>query len=212
MNKNIFKKIFFWILAHATIWTVFFKFITNTSFWLALIYFSFWNIVVLYFFKDVFKNLIAQTKKRDIVWIVIIFCVHGLTYWVCHQFLTAPVELMKTSTASFIQVDAYFIWIKPLDALLQQLMIIILITKLHQNKIQIKTIALLLGVVFGVAHIMSAERIDISVVIVMTFFTTAFALIMPYLLLKVRNGYIYNFMIHLTLVDLAALMYWGMFG
>jgi len=72
-----------------------------------------------------------------------------------------------------------------------------------------RAMALLLGVLFGIAHLASVERIDLNITLVMTFATTIFALFMPNIFFKLKNGYLYNFMIHILLVDLAALMYWG---
>jgi len=199
-------------LADAAIWLFFFNYITHTSFVLSLLFFSVLCIIFILLFRNLFQDVIAKSRKMDVLLIVGTFVLHGLTYWVCHQYLTAPLELMKDSTASFIQVDRYFIWIKPVDVLLQQLMLIILMTKLHENKMSMQTMALLLGVLFGIAHLASIEQIDLNITIVMTFATTLFALFMPYIFFKLKNGYLYNFMIHILLVDLAALLFWGMFG
>ena len=209
MNKNIPKIIILWFLADATIWLFFYNFITNTSFELALLYFLVLSVLCIFLFRNLYREVIDKTRKKDILLIIGIFTLHLLTYWVCHRYLTAPLELMKHSTASFIQVDRYFIFIKPIDVLLQQLMLIILMTKLHENKISMRAMALLLGVLFGIAHLASVERIDLNITLVMTFATTIFALFMPNIFFKLKNGYLYNFMIHILLVDLAALMYWG---
>ena len=212
MNKNIFKIIFFWFLAHAGIWIVFFTFITQSNLFISMAYFASLCLVFIYVFKDIFIDLIAKTKRQDAILIIVSLSLHAITYWICNQYLTAPVELMNSSTASFIQVDKYFIWAKPLDALLQQIMILVLVTKLSKLKVRMRTIALFLATLFGVTHIFSMQYIDLGVSLLMTLATTLFALFIPYLLLKVRNGYLYNFMIHLALVDFAALLFWGMFG
>ena len=199
-------------MADAAIWLIFFNFVTHTSFVLALLYFSSLSIVFLLLFKDIFVKISAHTMKRDLLLIIGAFFLHVATYWICHRFLTAPLELMKHNTASFMQVDRYFIWVKPIDSLLQQLMIIVLVTKLYEQKVSIRTLAILLGVLFGVAHFYSMQHMELGPTALMVFFTTLFALVMPYLLLKVKNGYLYNFMIHIALVDLAALTFWGLFG
>ncbi|MDP4011812.1 MAG: hypothetical protein Q8P72_06335 [Candidatus Roizmanbacteria bacterium] len=212
MNKNIFKIIFFWFLAHASIWMVFFTFIRHINLFISMAYFASLCLVFIYLFRDVFIDLIAKTKRQDILLIFVSLSLHAITYWICNQYLTAPLELMKTSTASFIQVDRYFIWAKPLDVLLQQVMIILLVTKLHEKNVRIRTIAFFLAVLFGVAHMVTVQRLDLNIAVLMTVFTTLFALAIPYLQLKVRNGYLINFMIHIALVDLAALLFWGIFG
>lgn len=212
MNKNVFKIIFFWFLAHASIWMIFFTLISHSSLFISMAYFASLCLVFIYLFKDIFIDLIAKTKRQDVILIIISLSLHAITYWICNQYLTAPLELMKTSTASFIQVSSYFIWAKPLDSLLQQIMIVVLVTKLSKQNVRMRSIAIFLATLFGVTHIFSMVYIKLEVMLLVTLATTLFALFIPYLLLKVRNGYLYTFMIHLALVDLAALLFWGMFG
>lgn len=212
MNKKILKIISLWFLAHASIWMVFFTFITHSNLFISMAYFASLCLVFIYLFKDVFIGLIAKTKRQDVMLIIVSLSLHAITYWICNQYLTAPLELMKTSTASFIQVARYFLWAKPLDALLQQIMIVVLVAKLNEHKVRMRTIAIFLAILFGAAHVYSMLRADFGIALLITFATTLFALFIPYLLLKVRGGFLYNFMIHLALVDLAALLFWGMFG
>jgi len=108
-------------------------------------------------------------------------------------------------------VDKYFLLIKPLDVLFQQIMIVILVKKLQENKISLNKIILIMMVVFGVAHLYSTTHMELVPTLIMTFFTLILSIVFPYFILKVKSGYLYSFISHLVFVDLAALMFWLVF-
>jgi hypothetical protein len=102
-------------------------------------------------------------------------------------------------------------WAKPLDVLIQQLLIIWLTTKLYANGLSLKQIITFFLVAFGSIHIFQVLKTDWVIGLVFTAGALVSSVLYPYLLLRVRNGYIYNYMIHLGLYSIAALVAWMMY-
>ncbi|PIY79974.1 MAG: hypothetical protein COY80_05355 [Candidatus Pacebacteria bacterium CG_4_10_14_0_8_um_filter_42_14] len=211
MSKNALKIILLWLAAEAFIWIPYRNFISYDKVLVAVVYFLIYSSITIFLFKDVFKKLITDTKANKYLLIVGSLIFHGLVYWFCNTYLSAPLELMKNSPASYTLVNNYFLFGKPFDILLQQLMLVVLVKKLEEENISLKNIALVVTVIFGIAHLEALRRMELVYALILTSAATLMALIIPRLILKIKDGFIHSFMIHLAFVDVAALLFWIIF-
>ena len=74
-----------------------------------------------------------------------------------------------------------------------------------------KQITLLFVVGFGAIHIFQTLKTDVIIGLGFTLFAILGAFIFPHMILNVRNGYLYNYMIHLGVYNLAALLTWTLY-
>jgi len=104
-------------------------------------------------------------------------------------------------------MNNFYLWVKPFDVFFQQLLIVLLVTKLQRYKLNLKQIQILLVFGFGAIHIFQTLRTDIFISLAYIFVAVIFSFLFPYMILKVRNGYIFNYMIHLGIYNLAAFLF-----
>ena len=209
MNRKAWQIVLLWLAAEAFIWIPYRRLISYDNIFAAIPYFLFYISITLMLFRNIFKKIILKTKKSSFLLVMASLMFHGVTYWICNNYLNPPIELIKNSPASYTLVNNYFLWVKPIDVLLQQLMIIVLVTKLANNKVSLKNITFALAIIFGVAHIESLQRMELTYALILTVSATAMSVVLPYFILKIKNGYLYNVMIHLAFVDVAALLFWS---
>jgi hypothetical protein len=207
-NKKALKILTLWLVAEGFIWVFFHEVISYNNLAIAILYFLTLSVIVIFLFKDIFKNIAKETKTSSYFLLLISLVLHAIAYWICNNFLREPIELIKNNSASFILVNKYFLLVKPIDVLLQQTMIIVLVKKLHQSRVSLQNIIFSIAIIFGTTHIYGVRKMELIPALLLTIVATSMSLIFPYLILKVKEGYLYNFMIHLAFVDIAALLIW----
>lgn len=181
--------------------------------YLAIILFLFAiSFFLLIFFKRELAVVVQKTHKHEF-FILFIFSLffHGISSYLVLNFLSQPVWPFDSRGTSFLLMNNFFIFAKPFEVFVQQLLIILLVTRLHQSGMSLKKIIMLFVFGFGVIHIFQIFKTDLIIGLGFTFFAILASLIFPYMLLRVRNGYIYNFMIHLAAYDIAAILTWSLY-
>ncbi len=202
---------FLWLVAEAIIWVPYRSLISYDRTLIAILYFSFFSFITVLLFKDIFQNLISNTKITKFSLLIGSLLIHGGVYWFCNNHLTAPNELIENNPASYILVNNYFLLGKPFDILLQQVMIIVLVAKLIQEQISLRTITSIVVIIFGIAHLEALRRMELIYALILTCSTVLMSLFIPRLILKTQDGFLYSFMLHVGLVDIAALLAWTLF-
>jgi len=173
---------------------------------LNMIFLSIFVSAIVISFRHTFENLIEKTDKYKIIALGILsLIIHGAISYFILTFLDQPVFPFDSRGTSFLLMNNFFLLAKPLEILVQQLLIILLVTKLKEQGMSLRRIITLFVLFFGTIHIFQIFKTDLIIGLGFTFFAILASFIFPYLVLKVRNGYIYNFMIHLVAYDIAAL-------
>jgi hypothetical protein len=108
-------------------------------------------------------------------------------------------------------MNNFYIWTKPFDILVQQLLIIVLVKKLSEQRMNLKQITLIFILGFGAIHIFQIFKTDIIIGLAFTAGALLSSVLYPYMILKVKNGYIYNYMIHLAIYNIAAILTWTLY-
>lgn len=88
---------------------------------------------------------------------------------------------------------------KSVEIVFQQLLILALVLALAAKGLALRRISIVCALVFGAAHILLAFA-NVPALYVVRFMVSAalFGLVFPYLLLRIRNGFAYSYVIHWT--------------
>ena len=86
---------------------------------------------------------------------------------------------------------------KSVEILFQQLLIVALVLALSAQRCSLRKISIFSAMIFGGTHVLLAfGGVPIGYVIRFMLSAAAFGLLFPYLLLRVRNGFAYSYVIH----------------
>jgi hypothetical protein len=86
---------------------------------------------------------------------------------------------------------------KSVEILFQQLLIVALVLALSAQQCSLRQISILSAMIFGGTHVLLAfGGVPVGYVIRFMLSAAAFGLLFPYLLLRVRNGFAYSYVIH----------------
>ena len=97
-----------------------------------------------------------------------------------------------------VATPSYFLP-KSIEILFQQLLVVALVLALTAQRYSIRRISIYCALAFGAAHILLAfGGVPIGYVIRFMLSAMVFGFVFPYLLLRVRNGLAYSYMIHWT--------------
>ncbi|HAE36949.1 TPA: hypothetical protein DCX66_01555 [Candidatus Nomurabacteria bacterium] len=181
--------------------------ITMNRYILNIFFLSITSLFFILYFKKTLTNLISKTYKSEFIFLVgISLIIHLISSYFILNYLNQPIWPFDSRGTSFLLMNNFYLWTKPFDVLLQQLLIVLLVIKLHQYKLTLKQITLLFVLGFGAIHIFQIFKTDIIIGLAFTLGAIISSFVYPYMILKVRNGYIYNFMIHMGIYNIAALL------
>lgn len=205
------KAVLWFILGFAFTSLVPTQIVTMDKYIVNVIFLSLCIIWLVTYFKNDFKIVVRNTKKFEYLLLIASLVIHAIVVYYILTFLDKPILPFNSTGASPLLMNNFFIWVKPLDVFVQQLLIILLVSKLHMYHMSIKHITALFVFGFGLIHIFQVFKTDAFVGIAFAVIAIIFSFIFPNMILKVRNGYMYNYLIHLGVYDLIALLVWLIF-
>ncbi len=165
--------------------------------------------LLLYSFYPTYAAFVSRTRWYEFLLLIVLsLMAHGLVSYCIINFVERPDWPFSDKGTSFLLMNSYYVWAKPFDVLVQQLLIIWLTTKLYANGLTLKQIITFFLIAFGSIHIFQVLKTDLVIGLLFTAGALVSSVLYPYLLLRTRNGYIYNFMFHLGLYNVAALVAW----
>ena len=183
--------------------------ITMGRYGLVIVFYLAVTSLLLYAFRSVYKPIFQQTSWYKLVGLLSLsLAIHGLVSYLLITYAERPDWPFSDHGTSFLLMNKYFVWAKPLDVLIQQLLIIWLTTKLLANRLSLKQIIIFFMFAFGSIHIFQTLKTDWIIGLLFTGGALISSVLYPYFLIHVRDGYIYNYMFHLGLYNLAALIAW----
>ena len=183
--------------------------ITMERYGLVILFYLTVASLLLYAFRSTYKSIFQNTHWYELVGLVSLsLIVHGLVSYFIITYVDKPDWIFSDRGTSFLLMNNYYVWAKPFDVLVQQLLIIWLTTKLFANGLTLKQIISFFLIAFGSIHIFQVLKTDWVIGLLFTAGALVSSVLYPYLLLRVRNGYIYNYMFHLGLYNIAALAAW----
>lgn len=183
--------------------------ITMERYGLVIVFYLIVASLLLYIFRSTYKSIFQKTHWCELVGLVSLsLIIHGLVSYFIITYVERPDWIFSDRGTSFLLMNNYYVWAKPLDILIQQLLIIWLTTKLYANGLTLKQIISFFLIAFGSIHIVQVLKTDWVIGLLFTAGALVSSILYPYLLLRTRNGYIYNYMFHLGLYNIAALAAW----
>lgn len=199
------------VLAFGFIWLIMIKVIKMDRYLLNIFFLLTFSLLVVNIYKNKFIEIYTNLDKKYLFLLLLSLIVHVITSYLILSNLTKPVLPFKPTGISFLLINSFFIWVKPLDVFVQQLLFILLIKELSILNISSKKITLISLIGFGFLHIFQIFNTNFIMGIAFTLVALVFSIIFPYLILKVKNGPIFNYVIHLGVYTIAALLSWIIF-
>ncbi len=183
--------------------------ITMERYGLVILFYLTVASLLLYVFRSTYTSIFQKTRWYELVGLISLSLIlHGLVSYFIITYVERPNWVFSDRGASFLLMNDYYVWAKPLDVLVQQLLIIWLTTKLYTSGLTLKQIISFFLIAFGSIHIFQVLKTDLVIGLIFTAGALVSSVLYPYLLLRMRNGYIYNYMFHLGLYNMAALAAW----
>lgn len=183
--------------------------ITMERYGLVILFYLTVALLLLYVFRSTYTSIFQKTRWYELVGLISLsLLVHGLVSYFIITYVERPDWIFSDRGTSFLLMNNYYVWAKPLDVLVQQLLIIWLTTKLYASGLTLKQIISFFLIAFGSIHIFQVLKTDLVIGLLFTAGALVSSVLYPYLLLRMRNGYIYNYMFHLGLYNIAALAAW----
>jgi hypothetical protein len=211
-NKRIIRAIFYFIASFSFTSLVQTQVIKMENYLWVIAFLLVSAVVIYYLFH---KELLELTRNSTVEYLTVLISLslvlHLATSYIVIHFFNQPTWPFDNRGASFLLMNNYYIWAKPFDILVQQLLISVFIIKLQKYGMNLKKITILMSVGFGTLHIFQILKTSLVVGLSFTVVAIGFSLIFPYLILKVRNGYAYNYVIHLAVYSFGAVLAWGLY-
>lgn len=165
------------------------------AFWCGIAVITFWPLYVTwarYAPWDTFDGRLASY----LIWIVafgssVLFAAYVLP-------LLPPVHWKESWTPpDVVLASPLYFFPKSMEILFQQLLILALVLALSVQHWSLRRIAFVSALAFGATHaLLGLSGVPVGYVIRFMLSASAFGLIFPYLLLRVRNGFAYSYAIH----------------
>ncbi|HSF65420.1 MAG TPA: hypothetical protein VLA78_13595 [Paracoccaceae bacterium] len=113
----------------------------------------------------------------------------------------------RTNPPDLPQADPWYFLPKSVDILFQQLLVVALVLSLTGAGQSFRRVSLTCGALFGISHVLLLlGGAPVGYVVRFTVMATAFGLMFPWLLLRVRNGLAYSYMLHWLFYALAVIV------
>ncbi|MFH1959514.1 MAG: hypothetical protein ABIJ22_04280 [Patescibacteria group bacterium] len=206
-NMNVIISVLWFVFAFAVTGIISIIFMQNH--WLLIFIFSAISLGLIVFFRKEILKLVKDTKWHEVVALIgISLFVHGVTSYFILKYLEQPTWPFDRNGISFLLMNGFYVWAKPIDVMMQQLLIVLLVLRLNSLKMNINQITKLFVVLFGAIHAFQFLRTDFIIGLLYFITSIIFSFVFPKMILRVRNGFIYNLMIHLAVYNIGALLAW----
>ena len=164
-------------------------------------YFFVWAMISTFFFWELFTKNVTE-KHRIWTYGILSLCSAGLIWGMLYLFSFLPTSqapLLSFNTDILFSTPWYFLP-KSIEILVQQILIAVLVLEFYSRFNSLKETIIAYAVCFGGAHVLlfSLNGAPSPYALMMIAGSVLSALIFPYLILRVRGGFIYAYVIHLV--------------
>lgn len=158
--------------------------------WIGVALGNFWDVYGTWDILDISVSTAASLLLVGIcvgLYLLYIFPLFPAIHWA--NALQPPTELLSASRWYFLP--------KSIEIILQQLLVLAMVLAFSAEKLALKTISYLTSFLFGGIHLFLVfGGATTAYVTVFTLSALIAGYVYPYLLLRVRNGFIYSFFMH----------------
>lgn len=186
--------------------------ITMDRYILNIVFLLFTTLILIFYFKKEIIDVAKNTNRYEFIFLITIsIMIHFVSSYYILNFLDQPIWPFDSKGTSFLLMNNFYLWVKPFDVLVQQILILIIVKKLYLYNLSLKNITVIFILGFGLIHIFQIFKTDVIIGLAFTIGAILSSFIYPYMILKVRNGYIYNYMIHMGIYNVAAILAWTLY-
>lgn len=161
-------------------------------FWIFITLSAFWNIYIKW---QMFKNeVVTYISVLMVVGFIATYLIYVLPLF---PTISWSADWRPPSELAF--ASGWYFMPKSAEIILQQLLISALAFSFYNSKFSLKTTCMWCAGLFGSAHLLLVfGGPSLLYISVFTFSATIAGFIFPYLILKVKNGFMYSYMLHWT--------------
>ncbi len=162
------------------------------------LYYLFWCFVAVFAFWDIYKDWETPRSRKGAYTAIIVGNIVVILYlfYILPLFpITAPNKSWLPPSELLSATSWYFLP-KSMEIFLQQLLLVAIILSFHYKNFSLKTIFGWCAVLFGGTHLLLAFRGGFVYASIFTVVAVVSSFVFPYLILKVKNGFIYSYFIH----------------
>lgn len=148
----------------------------------------------------------ARPGVSAVVWTLFFVGAVGFVAWLMP--VLPPFDAMgRENPPDLPQADPWYFLPKSVDILFQQLLVVALVLVLAGGGRSLRMIAVTCALLFGASHVLLIlGGAPVGYVVRFTVMATLFGLCFPWLLLRVRNGLAYSYMLHWAFYAAAVLI------
>lgn len=181
----------------------------NNTPYLSFIFFVVFIFISIYSLSSVYHNVSLPMDKRR--W------TYALILTVYATFLFVALRILELNTApptlalhpEIVSATPMYFLPKTAEVLLQHILIITLVIALSRRIKSLRGIIAAYAVIFGGAHLWLYFLTDVPnlYTLIITVSAIASSLVFPYLITRIKSGFIYGFLIHLAFYVIVALSF-----
>lgn len=105
-------------------------------------------------------------------------------------------KLYGLENGTFLRGGDGYVFVKTLEILLQQILITGIILSLASHKKSFIFVSTMFALLFGLTHLALLPSMGVGLALIFTAAAGLSAVVFPYLILYVRNGFVYTYIIH----------------
>ncbi len=214
--QSLFYQIIIWIFLWFVGWGGWYLLPKNkrdyiNNYIIVSIYFCFISFILIYIFRNILDNLTKNLSFFPIIILLVFFLFNFLIFFLTNKYLRKPIEFIdKYSTVHFLKMDYRYLLSKSFEIFFQQVLIITLVFILYYQNFSLTWITIIFMIMFGFAHIprLKIGRDIFGLIIFVASIISSF--LFPYLVLNLRYGYIYTFILHWLFYTNKGILFWIM--
>lgn len=202
-----------WLLANAGYYLILpalgFDLSYNSAPILIAIYFFVWAGVALFYYRNLFTKWLTVEHR---IWVHILWSlgfaalIWGLLYELAQ--LPIPTGIRLAPYTDILFATSWYFLPKSMEVLVQQILITVLVLDLSFRFHSLKKVILGYAVCFGGAHVILflLNGTPTSYALFMTTGAVLSSLVFPYFILRVQQGFVYTYTIHLVFYIVLAML------
>lgn len=172
-------------------------------------YFLVWAGVALFYYRNLFTKWLTVEHR---IWVHIVWSlgfaalIWGLLYWLAQ--LPIPTGIRLAPYTDILFATSWYFLPKSAEVLVQQILITVLVLDLSFRFHSLKKVMLAYAALFGGAHVLLflLSGTPTPYAVLMTTGAVLSSLVFPYFILRVRQGFVYTYTMHLVFYIVLAML------
>jgi hypothetical protein len=155
-------------------------------------YYLLWLGVLFLTFPHMSHEVFFENSLRSYGFLCLFMA--GVTLFYGHVLPTAGAAL--ATEPDFIRGGIEYLFVKTIEILFQQVLIMLLILTLASYKDDVWFVSKMYALIFGVAHLALIPRLGLVYTTLFFGASLISAFVFPYIVLRIKNGFVYSYMAH----------------